>query len=556
MTREGTVPAGVSQEPGSALDCRMPAEKGQAAWWPPLAVASLLPALAHTPLATLVPPLGVLRGGLGPALAVAGLLAALGRWRDWSLARWLAAPRLGALALSAALAYSAVGLAYARVVPASGDEVEYLMLAQSLWREHDLDLADNFTRGDQLEFMAGLGEMPFGTFRADGRPITTHSVGLPLLLAPVYALGGRPACVVLLAALAALLTLETARLARLLTGSETAARWAWLLTAGPPVLFYSFHAYTEVPSTLALVASLRLLLSPATPRRAVAAALLASALPWLHVKLIPAAAVLGVIGLLRLAGPARWAFAATAGACAAAYLAFYGVVYGDPWPLALYGSKLPKKVRRAEPGEGLAGLFLDSSFGLLFSAPAFVLAAAALASVRRSLTRDTLATLALGLALLLPLVFWQTWWAGACPPARFLVPLAPLLAIAAATRLDQPRGLARWGTPLALAGLALALGMSLRPAEQLLLNGRGAPTLVWEALGGQPTLGRYLPLLTSGEPAEWRVALVWGVALLALLALDALAAKRRRLDEAFGQPWLALSLAAAVAIAIKLWARR
>lgn len=526
-----------------------------ATWAPPLAIGLLLPALAWSPLARALPPLGVLRGGLGAALAAGGLLWALGRWRGWSLGAWLVRAPLGALALAAGVLYGVVGLAYARVVPASGDEVEYLMLAQSLWREHDLDLADNFARGDQLEFMAGLGEMPFGTFRADGRPITTHSVGLPLLLAPFYALGGRPACVLLLAALGALLTLETARLARLLTGSEVAARWAWLLTAGPPVCFYSFHTYTEVPSALALVAGLRLLLAPAGPGRAILAALLASALPFLHVKLIPAAAVLGVVGLLRLRGAARWWFAGTAAACGAACLAFYGLVYGDPWPLALYGSKLPKKVRRAEPGESLAGLFLDSSFGLLFTAPVFVLAAGALATLRRTLGREGLAALALGGALLLPLVFWQTWWAGACPPARFLVPLAPLLAVAAATRLAEPRGLARWGAPLAVGGLALALFMSLRPAEQLLLNGRGTPTLVWEALGGQPGLGRYLPLLTSGDPAEWRVALVWGLALLALLALDALATTRERVAAAFGRPWLPLTLAAAVAAAVELWAR-
>ncbi len=531
---------------------RPPVTAGDPAW--PAAGLVLAAVLAWTPVTRVLPPLGVLRGGLGPTLAAGGLLWALGRWRGWSMGAWLARAPLGTLALAAGLAYGAVGLAYARVVPASGDEVEYLMLAQSLWREHDLDLADNFARGDQLEFMAGLSEMPFGTFRADGRPITTHSVGLPLLLAPVYALGGRPACVLLMALLGALLTLETGRLARLLTGSEVAARWAWLLAAGPPVFFYSFHTYTEVPSALALVAALRLLLAPAGPGRAVLAALLASVLPWLHVKLIPAAAVLGVLGILRLAGRARLAFLATAAVCGAGYLAFYGLVYGDPWPLALYGSKLPKKVRRADPGESLAGLFLDSSFGLLFTAPAFTVAAGALTAWRRP-SRDTWATLALGAGLVLPLVFWQTWWAGACPPARFLVPLAPLLAVAAGGRLAEPRGLARWGAPLALGSWALGLFMSLRPAEQLLLNGRGTPTLAWEALGGQPTLGRYLPLLTGGDPAEWRVALAWGLSLLLALGLDALALRRERLDRAFGRPWLALGLAAALTAAVELWAR-
>jgi hypothetical protein len=232
-----------------------------------------------------------------------------------------------------------------------------------------------------------------------------------------------------------------------------------------------------------------------------------------------------------------------AGLCAAAYLAFYGYVYGDPWPLALYGSKLPKKVKRASPLESLPGLFLDGSHGLLPTAPVFVLSLAALLAVRRIWTRELAALLALAAALLLPLLAWQTWWAGHCPPARFLVPVAPLLAVVAACHgRTSATGLAHWRTGLVGFGLALAVFMSALPAEHLLLNDHGEPPRVWELLGGTPSVGRYLPLLVTADAAERRVALVWALLLAGLLALDGLARKRPAVDALFRRAWLPLGL--------------
>mgnify|MGYP007111990426 CR=1 FL=1 len=61
----------------------------------------------------------------------------------------------------------------------------------------------------------------------------------------------------------------------------------------------------------------------------------------------------------------------------------------------------------------------------------------------------------LGLGVLLPLLVWRNWF-GFSPPARFTVPLGPLLGIAAALRVSAGRGLARWRWGLVAAGVALA----------------------------------------------------------------------------------------------------
>src|SRR5512141_1429841 len=137
---------------------------------PPLQAAAVV-ALAHVPAArTIVPGLGVFAGPLGAALILAGALACLGR--TFRRPRIEAPPAWALFALAAAVA-SAVSLYYVRAVEPSGDEIDYLMMAQSVWREGDLDLRDNFARGDHLEYLGGFDRMPGGTRRAGGRSYPT-----------------------------------------------------------------------------------------------------------------------------------------------------------------------------------------------------------------------------------------------------------------------------------------------------------------------------------------------------------------------------------------------
>src|SRR5687768_2329220 len=148
-------------------------------------------------------------------------------------------------------------------------------MAQSLWREGDLDLADNLARQDWRENTPGPVAPHFGAPRADGRPFPAHSPGLPVVLAPIYALGGRLLCVAALALAAAGVTAMTWLLAER-AGVGEGALFAWAVALGPPLAFYAFHVYTEVPSALAIAGALALLLAPASPAAGAGAALLAA----------------------------------------------------------------------------------------------------------------------------------------------------------------------------------------------------------------------------------------------------------------------------------------
>ncbi len=139
-------------------------------------------------------------------------------------------------------------------------------------------------------------------------------------------------------------------------------------------------------------------------------------LPWLHIKMVPAAVVLGVVALVRLRGRPLVVFLAVAAGMALVFVGYYQIVFGHPTPLALYGAKTPKQLRNATPLLSIPGLLLDASFGLLPHAPAFLVGLAGLPLLCRRSRSEWIPIVGVVAAVLAPLVTWRVWWAGFCPP--------------------------------------------------------------------------------------------------------------------------------------------
>ena len=85
----------------------------------------------------------------------------------------------------------------------SGDEPHYLVIAQSLWRDGDLKIENNHERGDYREYYPEDLEPHYLTRGADGEIYSIHPIGISVILAPVYALGGYKGAVWFLIALGA-----------------------------------------------------------------------------------------------------------------------------------------------------------------------------------------------------------------------------------------------------------------------------------------------------------------------------------------------------------------
>lgn len=418
------------------------------------------------------------------------------------------------------------GLAWGFVprMEASGDEPHYLVMAQSLWREHDLDLRDNYAREDWREFRGAPTEPHYAAPRRDGRPFPGHAPGLPFLLAPVYALGGRLACAILMGLMVAATGALAFRVARVEGLSSRAAVVAGLSAAGPPLAAFGLHVYTEAASTLSLFLACALLRFGGRAGSAALAGVLASALPFLHPRMAAGAIAVAVAAwMLRDRSPLL-PFVGASLCGAAVYAAFWMSVFGVPTGLGVYGGA-PEDAS-FDPGRAFMGLLVDRAYGLLPYAPQFFALALLGASAGRVPgsgprdRRERLVDVVFIAAVLLPVLFWRVWWGGQSPPARLIAPMTPFLALALARVWESSVIPVRRFIAAALAvSWSLFLFAALQPGRLLFINKRVRPTRMWEALWPGGPLDAVLPDMARPEASDWPLALGWMGALVVLSLL-------------------------------------
>lgn len=492
-----------------------------------LAVAAGLLAL---PAALLLGPqlagLRALTGAPLVAVALAGAVAALAR----------SAPRLPRAAfLPVVLAVYATMAArmQARVGP-EGDEPHYLMVAESLIRDGDLDLTRDYAEGRYRAFHPEPLEPHFRVRGSGGEIYSLHAIGLSLLLLPAYGLFGYAGASFFMALLAALLARE---IRELIPESEGLA---WIAALSPPLVHYAGLIFTEVPAALALAFALRRLrrISELSPRAALLAGGALALLPWLNVRYaaFPVLVLLYVL-IERPAWRLMVAAAAPSALSAVGITAYHYALYGWFDPTRVYGRR--PELAFGSLGEGLPGLFLDQEFGLLVYAPLFAFVVPGLVRLARDRRGDAALLVALVAVVVITAGSWPMWRGGFNPPARFLVPLLPALALALRAALG--RGL---GAPAALLvgwGLWTGLGGIARP--ELVHRDRDGTAPFFRRFSGAEEWTTLLPGYVVAEPDRRTLAVVWCGA----LAVAVLASGRRPTGRGLVASVAGLVLAASAA---------
>jgi hypothetical protein len=407
----------------------------------------------------------------------------------------------------------------------AGDEPHYLLMAQSIVSDGDIDLRDEYDKREYRGFYRGT--LHTNGRIVSGRLVEPQPAGVSLLVAPAYAFGGSTGAALEIAALAALAFVLAAALARRLVPEPWATAAPLACALSPPALAYATAIYPDVPAALALTAAALLALRyRARPRlrTAVMLGLVLAPVPWLGVKYLAPAVVVIL---------AAWRWAARRGrgfhglvaaevlfASLVAYVTVNGRLYealtpygvgppGKPTADSLSGADVLDRLPR------LASLWLDRDVGLLRWAPAFALAFFALwllwrsrrDRVARAITeqRDvevaaTLLVLLAGAVALVAVVAAPTI-AGEWFPGRHLVAALPAAAALSAWGL---RHAARVGG--VLCGLTVAAGAWLFIA---LRTGHGTWTHPPHGIPWGP-LDAVLPRFGTGS--AWAAVLGWALA--------------------------------------------
>lgn len=319
-------------------------------------------------------------------------------------------------------------------VPA-GDEPHYLVIAQSLVKDHDLRIENNHRQRDYEVYYPGELAPHYVARGRDGEIYSIHAPGLPALVSPVFAVFGYRGVQAFLLILAGLTGALLWRIGWRATGETSAAWFGWAAIAGSSAfLLHTLAVFPDAPGALSVAAGVLLLIALAkepdrvgVPRLLAVAALLA-ALPWYHTRFAVLAGGLG--GLVTLAlrrTPARAAmFLALPGFSAAAWFGFFQWIYGVLNPAAPYGGAAGTRAAYI-PG-GLAGLLFDGQYGLVMYAPVMAVVLPGLVrSADPAIRRIILHTAAVGAAYLAAVATYWLWWAGSpANPARFAVAALPV----------------------------------------------------------------------------------------------------------------------------------
>jgi hypothetical protein len=413
-----------------------------------------------------------------------------------------------------------------------GDEPHYLLTAESIVSDGDVDLTDDYAARAYRDFY------PYPLDKhgspTDGRLNEPHGIGFPLLIAPAYALGGAKAVELFLAALAALAFALAAALARRVVPEPWPTRGALVVGLSPPALAYGATVYPELTAGAVLTgAALLAVMVRDHPRRrtGLACALLLALLPWLGTKyLIPAVPIqLALVHWTSRRGRKVLALLEVelmAGSIVT-YFTVNDVLYGGLTPYSAdtagetatdaafpggYLDRLPR----------LVALWLDRDYGLLRWAPVLALAGYGAVLLWRS-RRDRLsralpgrgaaeAAAGLAAAVCLAQIFVATFGAptmfGFWFPGRHLAVALPCAAV-----------LVAWGMQRAPRAGAVLGGLTLLASAWLVVAFATDHADGWVHPGTEAPLGpivRALPLY--GVDSAWADAVAAGaVAALVLL---------------------------------------
>jgi hypothetical protein len=275
--------------------------------------------------------------------------------------------------------------------------------------------------------------------------LPVHAIGLPVLVAPTFALAGRAGVAVALA----LMTVVGVRLLwSALRGAAFGPRAAGVATVAAcftlPLASLSGQVYPEVPAfALIALALWAILAAPGWRVGSFALAMSLAVLPWLHPKYVLVGGALLIAAVLVPRPQLRIRAVAVAGAVFAVSVAAVALL-----SLAWYGAPLPGAANispRSEveqdwlariaghflvdQGVGLFGVLLDQQSGLFMAGPVHALAIPGLIVLARARRGLAAAGAVLLLSVYLPAGLWGVWHAEGSSPARFLAPAVPALAL-------------------------------------------------------------------------------------------------------------------------------
>jgi hypothetical protein len=425
--------------------------------------------------------------------------------------------------------------------PPSGDEPNYLTVAHSLVTDGDLDISDDYRDRVYAPYHPGFLFPHYRPGLVEGSRYSMHGIGLPVLIAPAYALGRMFGPGATVALPRATLLLLHGLFAWALYGfirdisSVRAARYGTAAaTLLAPLLFAPLFLFSETPAMLLLLVAFRGLSRAEAPAGRHGWAL--AALPFMGVKYIPVAGAIFLVGIWSALPGRRLSRALLCGTPLAIgvllHVLFTWRLYGSWSPAAVYLGAGDQAGAPALGGDWSAyaaawpaavatavGYLLDQKEGLLAYGPHFLLSSAGLAWLSRR-HQKLMVSLAVVVAAYLGPYALSQQLGGQGPPVRPMLAVLWVLAPALGVSLALVTG-SRTYSVLRGALLGLSTSLTLAYAVQPQLLPHDYPVLASRLVRNYSPYGsgwwRLFPQWVNIEDPNRLVTGVWTLA-VALMA--------------------------------------
>jgi len=418
-----------------------------------------------------------------------------------------------------------------------GDEPHYLIITQSILGDRDLKIENNHRQGDYRAYVSRPLKPDFLKRGKDGQIYSIHAPGLPLIVAPAFALFGYPGVLVGLCLVSAAASALAWLVAWRVTGDQAASWFGWAAVALSVPFF--FHASALFPDGLGAVLTLVALLPlvdqrAREPRWLVAVGAAPGVLPWLSTRFVPLAVMSVLLIAVRLIedrsrlGSRLAAIVVWPVFSALALFGFFQVIYGTPNPSVAYGGAT--RMAMGTIVRGAPGLFFDQQFGLIPNAPVYLCACAGIAiMIWRGPRRLAIEILALAVPYYLVATSFPAWWGGTTAPARYAVPIALVLVVPSAVWFAAAKSVAARiaGLTALLVSLLMTATVASVGRGALLFNFRDGMSRVALWLTPVVDLTRALPSMFQNPlPTVLLQAAVWLAAISSAVAVGAVLGRR------------------------------
>jgi len=304
----------------------------------------------------------------------------------------------------------------------TGDEVHFLVMSSGIVRhgtlEQTIPYKEDFQKHEiyrgWLPSDANPSPKNGHTFLGPHGLFSTHSIGLPLLLALPFAVAGVGGAKVFLVLLSGLVVVVVWKLSALFCADRRVRFWSTLaVTVALPLLAASNQVFTEIPAGLLCLVGLYWAMTAGKRRPLLvetALSLAIASLPWLQMKFIlPMGVLLLGVGFKMLReGQSRARIAILAAACIAS------VVLLLAYNMYAFGELSVPLLGEFRPGETaimvLCGLFLDQDHGFLLQNPVLFVGVFSIGMLFAFDVADALIWTSLFLSALVPNGLWDFWY--------------------------------------------------------------------------------------------------------------------------------------------------